>query len=107
MNESDESPQLQGETTAERTLAAIEIIEERVRSNAHGFDRVIVNQALPLIHPRLEQRILSVPESELIAELRHVQALLQAILGEPATTKRKRRGKRVAEKTRRQSTPRR
>ncbi|GMA58378.1 hypothetical protein GCM10025858_28810 [Alicyclobacillus sacchari] len=83
MNERDEAPQLQGETTVERTLAAIGLMEERVRANAHGFDRVIVNQALPLIRPRLEQRIRAVPETELIAELRHVQALLHEILGDP------------------------
>ncbi|TDY49704.1 hypothetical protein C7445_104217 [Alicyclobacillus sacchari] len=107
MNERDEAPQLQGETTVERTLAAIGLMEERVRANAHGFDRVIVNQALPLIRPRLEQRIRAVPETELIAELRHVQALLHEILGDPPATKQKRRTKRISGRARRQTVPRR
>ncbi|WP_067618627.1 hypothetical protein [Alicyclobacillus acidiphilus] len=77
-----DQPEFQGKSVAERTMEAVHWMEQRIRANAKGLDRIIVSQAIPMIHPRLEGRIRGVTEDELRAELKYVLQLIQGVLGD-------------------------
>lgn len=103
----DDQPEFQGSHIADRTMEAIRWMEDRVRANATGMDRLVVDQALPLIRPRLENRIRAVSEDALRDELKHVQKLITGILADEANkkastkTKRKRTADSSGQKSRR------
>lgn len=70
-----------------RTLDAMNQILARALGYVTGLEKVAVDQAMRLLYPRVENRVMQASEEELRVELKHLQALVEGALAEPALTK--------------------
>ncbi|MCY0903274.1 MAG: hypothetical protein OWU32_14025 [Firmicutes bacterium] len=74
-----------------RTLDAMNQILARALGYVTGLEKVAVDQAVRLLYPRVENRVMQASEEELRVELKHLQTLVEAALAEPAPSKPPRR----------------
>lgn len=73
----------------ERTIDAMNQILERALGYVTGLEKIAVDQAVKLLYPRVERRVLQATEEELRLELKNLQMLVDKALAEPELARRK------------------
>ncbi|WAH36118.1 hypothetical protein [Alicyclobacillus dauci] len=81
-------------TLHERTVTALNQLVQEALAHVSGLDRMIVNQAIPMIYPRIQRRIASASEEALHEQLLHMKNMIESVLQETKGTSKKSGSKR-------------
>lgn len=81
-----------------RTLTGVKSVINRALPHVQGVERMIVNQAVQMLYPRIARKIQEASENELREEVLYLRNLLNEILQEKETIRIETKKKKISRK---------